>query len=98
MAQGSAYQVGPTSVNNNNYLDLKPSVAGQEVSIHNIYVPTNTNYELYWYDESNQILFDSDNLGKEFVNFTCTQTRYIRIKNISGAAAYFGADGIFTRA
>jgi hypothetical protein len=94
MAAGVAFQVGPSSIADGSYLDIVP--ASGEAVVHNIYVPTGTSVEYYFYDGANSIKFDTDTQGKENVQYHITTTKYLRVKNVSGSAAYFAADGMGT--
>ena len=99
MAAGDAYAVAPTSTATGSFLDLQPG-GSVEVVVHNVYVPTGTAYELYWYDGTNSILFLSMPAGGAALNLQCHcvgTTKYVRIKNVSGATAYLGADGMTTK-
>ena len=49
--------------------------------MHNVYVPTGTAYELYWYDGTNSILFLSMPAGGAALNLQChcvATTKYVR--------------------
>lgn len=94
MAQGVAYIVGPTSVANGSFLDLIPG-SGEAV-VHNIYVPSGSAVEYYWYDGTNSIKFDSDTVGRDNQQYHVTTTVYVRVKNVSGGSIYLGADGMGT--
>lgn len=79
----------------NEYLDLQPA-AGTEWVIHNIYY--SQSMELYWYDGANTIKFDSDaSYGARYgMCFHCTNSNYVRVKNVYAGTAYIGYDGIIT--
>lgn len=96
MAVGDVFDTTITSVANNGFLDVRPGV-GVEVVIHNVYV--GGAWELYKSDGVNQILLDSGTASNGPVSAAlhATNTRYLRIRNVSGAAAFFSADGIQTR-
>jgi len=99
MAAGDAYVVQSAAVANGSFLDLQPT-AGLEVVVHNIYVPIQASFELYWYDGTNTIKFDLDlgGVGGRFnQQFHCTNAKYVRVKNTSGSAQNLGADGIYTK-
>ena len=98
MAAGDVYSGGPTSVANGAYLTIQPAGTSEAV-IHNIYWSAN-GVEIYWYDGANEIKMDSDSSfgGRFCMSFHVTNTRYIRVKNVSGGAAiYIGWDGIYTK-
>jgi len=96
MAAGDAYVVVPTSLASNGFLDLQPAGA-TEISIHTIYYAGAM--ELYWYDGTNSIKFDSDGVAGCRRNLThkCTNAVRIRVKNVSGGTAFFAADGMYTK-
>lgn len=89
-----------SSVDAGNYFDIQPS-AGVEIVIHNI-THQGADAELYFYDGSNLILIDihaSGNVGAWWPNLHLhsNNTRYYRVKNISGSARLFGYDGVQTK-
>lgn len=94
MAAGDVYLVGPTSTADDGFLDLVPS--GGAIVVHNIYVPAGSAVELYWSDGVNDILVDS--AAESFVSwqFHCSDSVYLRVKNVSGVGVYLGADGMYT--
>ena len=97
MAAGDAYVVLSATVTNGSFVDLQPS-AGTEVVVHNIYMPEGAAYELYWYDGTNTLKIDHDAaVGRTNMQFHCTNGKWIRIKNTSGASQNIGADGMFTK-
>jgi len=78
------------------YKDIQPA-AGHEAAIHNIYFEDNI--ELYWYDGTNTVFFDSAT-GKGV--YPCygshiTNGIYIRVKNVGGEAHSIGYDGVYTK-
>lgn len=96
MAAGDAYIVSPVSTADTSNLDLQPS-AGVEVVVHNIYLPEGTKVELYYYDGSDTIKHLTTYTSLYNVQFHCTNSVYIRVKNVSGAAAILAADGMTTK-
>lgn len=98
MAAGDAYQVTPTSVANNAFLDLQPG-AGVEIVVHNVYVDEGKNVEFYWYNGTDSAKFDTDAAdGTRYgMQWHCTNTIRVRVKNISGGAIFIGADGMTTK-
>jgi hypothetical protein len=96
MAAGDVANFGPTSTANGSFLDLQPS-AGVEVVIHNIgYAGA---MELYYYDGANSVKMDEDaTAGSRMAVFLhCTNSKYYRIKNVSGGTVYLSADGMQTK-
>lgn len=96
MAAGDAYIASPVSTADAAHLDLQPS-AGVEVVVHNVYVPEGTAIELYYYDGADTIKHFSTNTSLYNVQFHCTNSVYIRVKNVSGSAAILAADGMTTK-
>ncbi len=97
MAAGDVFQEGPTSTNNDAFLDIQPAGTIEWV-IHNVYVPLGVDVEFEYYDGSILIKFDEDAVdGTRFmVNWHVTNGTRVRIKNVSGSAAILAADGIIT--
>lgn len=96
MAAGDVAQFGATSVSNGSYLDFQPS-AGVEVVIHNVgYAGA---MELYFYDQTNEVKVDEDiTAGSRLGLFLhCTNSKWYRIKNVSGSSALMFADGMTTK-
>ena len=87
------YAVDPTSVSDGSFLDLVADT-GEEIIVHNIYVPEGTAVELYWHGPSGDIKFDSDTQGFASFQFHGTETIYVRVKNVSGSSADLAADGV----
>ena len=87
---------GLSSVSASAYLDIVAG-SGAEWVIHNIYWAGAV--ELYFYDGTNEIKFDSDTVfgGRIGAVFHCTESKRIRIKNVSAGAFYIGYDGVITK-
>lgn len=98
MAAGDAYIKAPASIANGSFMDLQPG-SGVEVVIHDIYVPNGTAYEVYYSDGTNNILYLSMPAGGGSLNLQahCSNTYYVRVKNVSGSAAYMSASGMTTK-
>lgn len=98
MAAGDAYQKTPTSTADAAFLDLQPG-AGVEIVVHNVYVPEGKKVEYYWYNGTDSTLFDTDAAdGTRYgMQFHCTNTIYVRVKNVSGGTIFIGADGMTTK-
>jgi hypothetical protein len=92
MAIGDAVN-GLSSVANNAYLDIQPGT-GFEYIIHNLYFEGAV--EMYFSDGTNNIKFDSDTAagGRLAYVFHSTNSKYLRIKNVSGTTKFIGFDGI----
>lgn len=96
MAAGDAYIAAPVSTADAAHLDLQPS-AGVEVVVHNVYLPEGTKVELYYYDGTDTIKHLTTYTSLYNVQFHCTNSVYIRVKNVSGASAILAADGMTTK-
>jgi len=83
------------SVADDGYLDVQPS-AGIEWIIHNLFVPDSIagGVEVYSYDGTSAILVGTFTSTQMMVNFHCSNTFYLRMKNVSGSSADLGYDGI----
>jgi hypothetical protein len=90
---------GPTSVGNGNYLSLQPA-GSTEVVIHNVHVPVDKAVQFVVWDGTNEIVIDDDATyaGRQGVQWHCTNAKYYRVKNVSGAPIFLAADGVVTRA
>lgn len=84
------------SVADDGYLDIRPS-AGVEWVIHNILAEIGASVELYMSNGTNEIKVDEHSAGFVDVHFHCTNSIYYRVKNVSGASAYLGYDGVVTK-
>lgn len=96
MAAGDVAIFGPTSTATGAWLALQPS-AGVEVVIHNIgYAGA---MELEFYDGTNLVKMDEDGTAGSRVGLFlhCTNSKYYRIKNVSGATGFLCADGMTTK-
>ncbi len=98
MAAGDVFQEGPTSIADDGFLDIQPG-ASIEWVIHNVYVPLGIAVEFEYFDGTNLIKFDEDTSdGTRFmVNWHATNGSRVRVKNVSGGAAFLAADGIVTK-
>ncbi len=98
MAAGDVFQEGPTSIADAGFLDIQPGSTIEWV-IHNVYVPEGVAVEFEYFDGTNIIKFDSDAVdGTRFmVNWHVTNGTRVRVKNVSGGAAFVAADGIVTK-
>lgn len=97
-AQGLAFQVGPTTVADDDYLTIQPS-GSDEVIVHGVYPGGAA--ELYWYDGAKETLIDTiDGINfKSFEGrvFHLTNGVYLRCKNKSGDDLDMVADGIYSK-
>lgn len=87
---------GHSSISNNSYLTLQPD-SGVEWCIHNILYAGAV--ELEYYDGTNTIKFDADSAFGARLNLClhCTNSKYYRVKNVSGGSIYIGYDGVQTK-
>ena len=78
------------------YLDIQPG-SGAEWVIHNIY--HDSKVELYWYDGTNNLLFEVDTGFGVFAwyEFHCTNSRRLRIKNTDSVSKLIGYDGVVSK-
>jgi len=84
------------SVANGNYLDIRPP-SGEEWVIHNIYHSDDA--ELYFSNGTDEIRFSSHSGEGGWIGyfFHVTNSHYLRVKNVSGATALIGYDGVQTK-
>lgn len=95
MAAGTARFFEANALANNAFLDLQPG-SGETV-IHNL--GGSGAWELYFNNGTNSIGPVSSGTANDAIinaQFHCSNTRYYRIKNVSGGAAHFWADGMDT--
>lgn len=96
MAAGDAYIVSPVSTADTAFLALQPG-AGVEVVVHNVTIPEGAKCELYHYDGADSILVATTYGSLLNMQLHCSNDTYYRVKNMSGAAAILGADGMTTK-
>lgn len=86
------------AVTDDGYLDIHPT-AGIEWIIHNLFIPDGIagGVEVYAYNGTLSVLIGTFTSTQMLVNFHCTNTDYIRIKNVSGSSADLGYDGIVVK-
>ena len=94
--QPPVWSAGPSSVNAGAYLDMRPSVSGDEVKIVNFVYAGNV--ELYIYDGATRLLVDSFTGPASSTNYAlpATRTRYYQLKNVEASAKILSADGVYT--
>lgn len=85
-----------TSVADDAYLDVQPGV-GAEWIIHNIFCPNDADIELYVSDGTNSVLIDTNTGGYMNTRFHPKNAIYLKIRNVSGVAAYLGYDGVVSK-
>ena len=85
-----------SSISDGAYLDIQPP-SGEEWVIHNIYHEDDC--ELYFSDGTNEILISSHSGNGGWLGywFHVTNSRYLRVKNVSGSSALIGYDGVQTK-
>lgn len=97
MAVGDVKGSGPTSVSNNAHMDVQ-ATSSEEWVIHNLYLPPFANgYELEWYDGSTAQKVDTLQGPLYNAMFHVTNTRRIRVKNVTGSSQNLGFDGVQTK-
>lgn len=98
MASGDIYVGGPTSVNIGDFLTIQPA-AGVEAVVINIYHGDKA-IEVYYSDGTNDIKIDAGESGGLSLmgrSLGVTNARYLKVKNVSGSAAYLGWTGMYTK-
>jgi len=95
MALGSVVST-QQSIDHGASLSIKPSI-GNEWVIHNVYVPNGSQVELYWTDDINDTLQDTNDGAWLNYHFHVTASNYLKVKNVSGGTIYIGYDGIQTK-
>lgn len=86
---------GSSSVADDNYLDLQPA-SGVEWVVHNI--KWSDDIEIYSYDGTNAIkIFAATDFGFLPCEFHCSNTKYYRVKNVSGGSQYISFDGVISK-
>ncbi len=93
LSGGSILQFGPSSIANGSYLNIQPS-SGVEIEVRNVFFPATI--ELHYYDGTNDILFDaSASFGGLYIpSFKCSNTKYVRVKNVSGSTQFLYTDAV----
>jgi len=93
--KGDVY-IAHEAVEDDHWLACQPS-AGHEIVINNIY--HQDDIELERFDGSNVISFDPRSGAGALVqqSFRCTNTEYLRVKNVSGETKRIMADGAYTK-
>lgn len=84
---------GISSVVAGGTLLIKPTSPAEWI-VHNIYVPEGKDAEIYFTDGTAEVLVA--NVSGSYLGyfFHATATRYLKVKNLSGAAMQIGFDGI----
>jgi len=97
MVLGDAVVVASTQITAGSTSTIKPG-SGVEWIIHNIYIPTTGQAELYATDGTNPILVDSS-YGGGWLNhfFHLTNAQYLEVKNTGALAIYMKYDGIVSK-
>ena len=89
-----------TSLAMNTTLDIKPTTAGEEWIVHNIYIDLGSEIEVYrWYTaggSSPLLLITKASHSLLSQQFHCSSTQYLVIKNIGTSTAWVSYDGIVT--
>ena len=87
---------GRAQLLNNQYLDILPTTAGEEWTIHNINIPFGYACEIYQTDGTNPILDMHTTNSLHSYSYHCNTSSYYTIKNVSGYTIYVSYDGIIT--
>lgn len=97
MAQGEVFSAGPSAVADAAFMDVQPG-ASVEAVIHNLYLPAAANgYELHWYDGTTSEKIDTLQGSLYNCMIHVTNSRRIRVKNVSGSSQNLGYDGVQTK-
>jgi hypothetical protein len=95
MAQGDVKAGISASVANNDYMTIQPP-SGEEWCI--IKIMWEGAVELYFYDGTTEVFFDSDTgRGYYLGKIPVTNSHYVRVKNVSGAAQDMAYSGYQTK-
>jgi hypothetical protein len=82
-----------SSIANNAFLTIQPP-STEEWVVFNIYAPVGTSTELYVSDGTTDTKIDTDNTGGwRNYKFNVANDQFLKVKNVSGSAAYLGFDG-----
>jgi len=92
MAVGDSVVGLSASVADAAYMNIQPG-SGVKWSIHNLFWANSV--EIYWYDGTNSILIDSMTGNGARLNtvLECTNTKYLRVKNVAGETQNLGYSG-----
>jgi hypothetical protein len=80
---GSSYNIRPDS--------------GQEINVHNIYVPNGVTILLYKTDGTNDVLVETLTGSMLLYNFHLTYDCYLKLVNGGASPVWCGYDGIWTK-
>jgi hypothetical protein len=95
MAKGDVKSGIATAVADGSYMTIQPP-AGEEWCI--LKIMWEAAVELYFYDGTTEVLFDSDTArGYYLGKIPITNIRYVRVKNVSGAAQDMAYSGYQTK-
>ena len=94
---GEVFSAYSNDLADNGVLDAQPAAGGEAV-IHNIY--HGGDVEVYLNDDTNTVMIDSATGAgvMAWLDYHCTNSIYITIKNVNGDAQDFGYDGMYTKA
>lgn len=89
------------SLTASNVLIIRPTVSGEEWTIHNVYVPFGRKFNLYWCDDptgvSKGVLWGPVNMSLSGqYNFHCTTSEFLLLENTDTEALDVGYDGVVT--
>ncbi len=87
---------GHISVGAGSSYNIRPS-AGQEMNVHNVYVPNGVTILLYKTDGSNDVLVETLTGSMLLYNFHVTYSHYLKLVNEGAQAVWCGYDGIWTK-
>lgn len=88
------------TVASGNSVDIRPTIAGEQWVIHNLYVPFGSKVEIRKVSPSNPtgvfVMSATMGLYGQF-NFHCSEDLYLNITNVSGASISLSYDGVVSR-
>jgi hypothetical protein len=97
MAVGDVFAGGPTSIANGAFMNMQPAT-GAEAIVNNILLPeVPDGFELHFFDGTTSEKIRQLSSSFYGLYLRVTNTRYYRIKNVSGSAKNCGWDGVTTK-
>ena len=96
MAIGDVYSQGITSIAASGYFSIQPT-SGTEIVVHNI--SHSTDAALEFFDGINFIQIDTQTGSGSWMGMFlhCTNSKYYRVRNISGEVNFISCDGVVTK-
>ena len=76
--------------------DIRPG-SGQEMNVHNVYVPNGVTILLYKTDGTHDVLVETLTGSMLLYNFHLTHDCYLKLVNVGTTPVWCGYDGIWTK-